>query len=178
MFGAAVQQKHLPAAYHSTKALPVVLALRTDIITTRSLRFYLSFVNSICKTLEIIIDWWIVIKLLRNVSRSTTSDVMAIRVFALTFWRFGMITFDVKTTFQHEKNVKATVESVIFTNLISHLLYSNLLKGGCPNGGSPLRNEFGQLVVCSTALTCSASHECGIFFKIKHFVISLNVKQI
>ena len=44
---------------------------------------------------------------------------MAIRVFALTFWRFGMITFDVKTTFQHEKNVKATVESVIFTNLIS-----------------------------------------------------------
>uniref|UniRef100_A0AC34QTC2 BPTI/Kunitz inhibitor domain-containing protein n=1 Tax=Panagrolaimus sp. JU765 TaxID=591449 RepID=A0AC34QTC2_9BILA len=32
--------------------------------------------------------------------------------------------------------------------------------GGCPNGGTPERNEFGQLMVCSTTNTCPSTHEC------------------
>lgn len=32
--------------------------------------------------------------------------------------------------------------------------------GGCPNGGNPERNEFGQLLVCSPIITCPSSHEC------------------
>uniref|UniRef100_A0A915CB21 BPTI/Kunitz inhibitor domain-containing protein n=4 Tax=Parascaris univalens TaxID=6257 RepID=A0A915CB21_PARUN len=32
--------------------------------------------------------------------------------------------------------------------------------GGCPNGGTPERNEFGQLMVCSSTSSCPATHEC------------------
>ncbi|PAV76107.1 hypothetical protein WR25_21575 isoform B [Diploscapter pachys] len=32
--------------------------------------------------------------------------------------------------------------------------------GGCPNGGTPERNEFGQLMVCSTTQSCPTTHEC------------------
>uniref|UniRef100_A0A914C9V7 BPTI/Kunitz inhibitor domain-containing protein n=1 Tax=Acrobeloides nanus TaxID=290746 RepID=A0A914C9V7_9BILA len=32
--------------------------------------------------------------------------------------------------------------------------------GGCPNGGTPERNEFGQLMVCSAASVCPSTHEC------------------
>ncbi|GMR42638.1 hypothetical protein PMAYCL1PPCAC_12833 [Pristionchus mayeri] len=32
--------------------------------------------------------------------------------------------------------------------------------GGCPNGGTPERNEFGQLMVCSSSNTCPTTHEC------------------
>lgn len=32
--------------------------------------------------------------------------------------------------------------------------------GGCPNGGTPERNEFGQLIVCSSANSCPSTHEC------------------
>ncbi|KAI1724653.1 kunitz/Bovine pancreatic trypsin inhibitor domain-containing protein [Ditylenchus destructor] len=32
--------------------------------------------------------------------------------------------------------------------------------GGCPNGGTPERNEFGQLMVCSAAVACPSTHEC------------------
>uniref|UniRef100_A0A915PL09 BPTI/Kunitz inhibitor domain-containing protein n=1 Tax=Setaria digitata TaxID=48799 RepID=A0A915PL09_9BILA len=30
----------------------------------------------------------------------------------------------------------------------------------CPNGGIPERNEFGQQIACSSAVTCPATHEC------------------
>ncbi|KAK6732185.1 hypothetical protein RB195_016518 [Necator americanus] len=32
--------------------------------------------------------------------------------------------------------------------------------GGCPSGGTPERNEFGQLMVCSAAQVCPTTHEC------------------
>ncbi|CAI2349048.1 unnamed protein product [Caenorhabditis sp. 36 PRJEB53466] len=32
--------------------------------------------------------------------------------------------------------------------------------GGCPNGGTPERNEFGQLMVCSATQNCPGTHEC------------------
>ena len=32
--------------------------------------------------------------------------------------------------------------------------------GGCPNGGTPERNEFGQLMVCSAGNVCPSTHEC------------------
>uniref|UniRef100_A0A183BTQ1 Kunitz/Bovine pancreatic trypsin inhibitor domain protein n=1 Tax=Globodera pallida TaxID=36090 RepID=A0A183BTQ1_GLOPA len=32
--------------------------------------------------------------------------------------------------------------------------------GGCPNGGTPERNEFGQLIVCGTGVNCPSTHEC------------------
>lgn len=32
--------------------------------------------------------------------------------------------------------------------------------GGCPNGGTPERNEFGQLMVCGSTNTCPSTHEC------------------
>uniref|UniRef100_A0A1I7XAX5 Kunitz/Bovine pancreatic trypsin inhibitor domain protein n=1 Tax=Heterorhabditis bacteriophora TaxID=37862 RepID=A0A1I7XAX5_HETBA len=32
--------------------------------------------------------------------------------------------------------------------------------GGCPNGGTPERNEFGQLMVCSATQICPTTHEC------------------
>ncbi|KAI6235899.1 hypothetical protein M3Y95_00100300 [Aphelenchoides besseyi] len=32
--------------------------------------------------------------------------------------------------------------------------------GGCPNGGTPERNEFGQLMVCSSTNSCPSTHEC------------------
>lgn len=32
--------------------------------------------------------------------------------------------------------------------------------GGCPNGGTPERNEFGQLMVCSSTQICPTTHEC------------------
>ncbi|VDM45373.1 unnamed protein product [Toxocara canis] len=32
--------------------------------------------------------------------------------------------------------------------------------GGCPNGGTPERNEFGQLMVCSSTASCPTTHEC------------------
>ena len=32
--------------------------------------------------------------------------------------------------------------------------------GGCPNGGTPERNEFGQLIVCGLGVSCPSTHEC------------------
>ncbi|CAJ0607862.1 unnamed protein product [Cylicocyclus nassatus] len=32
--------------------------------------------------------------------------------------------------------------------------------GGCPSGGTPERNEFGQLMVCSATQVCPTTHEC------------------
>ncbi|KAJ1358571.1 hypothetical protein KIN20_017038 [Parelaphostrongylus tenuis] len=32
--------------------------------------------------------------------------------------------------------------------------------GGCPSGGTPERNEFGQLMVCSASQVCPTTHEC------------------
>ncbi|VDN20575.1 unnamed protein product, partial [Gongylonema pulchrum] len=32
--------------------------------------------------------------------------------------------------------------------------------GGCPNGGTPERNEFGRLMTCSSAASCPSTHEC------------------
>lgn len=32
--------------------------------------------------------------------------------------------------------------------------------GGCPNGGTPERNEFGRLMACSSTASCPTTHEC------------------